>query len=356
MSTAQSGSPESTPDQLVTIAIPTFNRASRLADCVLAALSQTYQRFEVLVSDNASTDETAELLRQFRDPRLRVVRQKSNIGLLPNWNACLAEARGEYIVFVSDDDRIQPWMLGRCIALVKREPQIPIVLTLSDIHWTEDGRTRQASPNSKFGTGIWDGADLLLEFFKGNIVVQMCSIMIRTHALRAIGGFPIDLPSYGADIAAWASLLAKGRAGFVNESCATFFVHNTNESFRLTMEERLCDERMLTNFIANMANCTIEDLRRRRKVALGAQVYFRRRLISALCFYRGKEGGKMPEVRRLIWRWRRELWHIGIVEVFRLARLIAVIFFPQLRQLKAWINRLICSEQLRIRGSAPMKR
>src|SRR5262245_28173895 len=171
MSTAQSGSPESTPDQLVTIAIPTFNRASWLADCVLAALSQTYQRFEVLVSDNASTDETVEVLRQFSDPHLRVVRQKSNIGLLPNWNACLAEAKGEYIVFVSDDDRIAPWMLERCMALIKRQPQIPIILTLNDFYLTKDGRTRQATPNRKFGTGIWDGTELLLECCKETIAV-----------------------------------------------------------------------------------------------------------------------------------------------------------------------------------------
>jgi glycosyltransferase involved in cell wall biosynthesis len=353
MSTGHSVSRESTRDPLVTIAIPTFNRASLLADCVPAALSQTYQHFEVLISDNASTDETVGVLRQFRDPRLRLVRQKSNIGLLPNWNACLAEARGEYIVFVSDDDRIASWMLERCMALVKREPQIPVILTLNDIYSTEHGRTWQATPNSKFGTGIWDGTDLLLECFKGNIGVQMCSIMMQTHALRAMGGFPIDLPSYGADMAAWASLLLKGRAGFVNESCATYFAHNANETLKLTTEERLSDEQTLTNFIRNIANRTIEDPRRGRQVELGARLYFARQLIFSLRNYRWK-GGKMPEVRRLIWRWRRDLRHIGIVEVFRLARPIAVVFFPKLKARIRYLNRIICP--VRIRGSAPMKR
>src|SRR4030081_967744 len=71
---------------LVTIAIPTFNRASLLRECVRSALSQTYRHFEVLVSDNASTDETKEILGQFSDGRLRVIGQETNIGLLPNWN------------------------------------------------------------------------------------------------------------------------------------------------------------------------------------------------------------------------------------------------------------------------------
>jgi glycosyltransferase involved in cell wall biosynthesis len=337
MSTAHSVGPGSTHDPFVTIAIPTFNRASWLRDCVLAALSQTYQHFEVLVSDNASTDETVEVLRQFRDPSLRVGRQKSNIGLLPNWNACLAEARGEYIVFVSDDDRIAPWMLERCMALVKREPQIPIILTSSDHHVTEDGRTIRAIRNNKFGTGIWEGTDLLLECFKGNIGPHMCSIMIRTDALRAIGGFPIDLPNFGADTAAWITLLLKGRAGFVNESCATYSDHNATESSSLTIEERLSHGQTLRNFITSRANCTIEDLRKRREVERGAKLFFARQIIFYLSRFRRK-GGKMSETRRLIWRWRRDLRYIGMVELFRLARPIAVIFFPQL---KAWIRYLI---------------
>ena len=115
---------------LVTIAIPTFNRASWLKDCIASALSQTYQHFEVLVSNNASTDETEQVLGDFNDRRLRVIKQKTNIGPLPNWNACLAGARGEYIVLVCDDDRIAPWLLERCIGLVEKEPRIPIVLVI----------------------------------------------------------------------------------------------------------------------------------------------------------------------------------------------------------------------------------
>ena len=327
MSTKNSVLPESTCDPLVTIAIPTFNRASCLGAGVVAALSQTYQHFEVLVSDNASTDETVEVLRQFRDPRLRVVRQKSNIGLLPNWNACLMEAKGKYIVFVADDDRIAPWMLERCMVLVKREPQIPIILGLGD-HY-EEGRTWQATPNSKFGTGIWEGTDLLLEYFKCNIVPEMCSIMLRADALRALGGFPIGLPSSCADAAAWIPLLLKGRAGLVNETCATVFKHSATATSSLTMEERLNNGRTLINFIQSTANLSVDDPRRRRQVEEGAQVFFARQLISALSHLRRK-GCKMSEVRRFIWRWRHDLRHIGVVEIFRLARKIAVIVFPQL--------------------------
>ena len=72
---------ESAGGPLITIAIPTFNRAALLR----GAFSRPYRRLmtniEVLVSDNASTDDTAEVLREFNDKRLRVMRQETNIGL-----------------------------------------------------------------------------------------------------------------------------------------------------------------------------------------------------------------------------------------------------------------------------------
>ena len=164
-------------DPLITIGIPTFNRASLLRRCVAAALAQSYQHFEVLVSNNASTDETAHVLACFDDRRLRVVKQERNIGLIPNWNACLAEAKGEYIVFVSDDDLVAPWLLDRCIDVVRSEPDVPIVIALSDISFSS-GYKLPAMINRKLGTGVWDGTDVLREVLDGSVFAPMCTIMI----------------------------------------------------------------------------------------------------------------------------------------------------------------------------------
>src|SRR5262249_35489479 len=188
-----SGLPVSMNDPLVTIAIPTFNRASWLKGCINSALAQSYLRFEILVSDNASTDKTAEVLKEFDDRRFRVLRQQRNLGLVPNCNACLAEAKGEYILFVPDDDRIAPWLLECCIALVRTDPQIPIVIALCDVFIAAEGRRIPALSSRQLGTGIWEGLDILREFLNDHILsFQMAGIMFRTQALREIGGFPID--------------------------------------------------------------------------------------------------------------------------------------------------------------------
>jgi hypothetical protein len=320
---------------LVTIAIPTFNRASWLKDCVLSALSQTYQHFEILVSDNASTDETQQVLRKFSDRRLRIVRQQTNIGLLPNWNACLAAARGDYIIFVSDDDRIAPWLLERCIELVEKDPQIPIVITLSSDHSTLVGQTWPAHASQYLETGIWDGTDILLEYLRDEISINMCGIMLRTDGLRARGGFPLDFP-HAADIAAWAPLLLKGKAGLVNASCAICNSHRASETVRLGAEQLLLDGWKVVDLISNLADDSIGELEKRRSIRLQGKRCYARRGFRILASYRSKGSGLVGALT-LVWRFRRNLSHIDLESLLELRWHIAIILCA--RQI-GWIRRL----------------
>jgi glycosyltransferase involved in cell wall biosynthesis len=319
---------------LVTIAIPTFNRALWVKDCVLSALSQTYQHFEILVSDNASTDDTEQVLREFTDRRLRVIRQETNIGLLPNWNACLEGARGDYVVFVSDDERIAPWMLERCIGLVKKEPQIPIVIALSTLHSTD--QTWPASTSQNLETGIWDGSDILLEYLMYHISAHTCGIMLRTDAIRARGGFPLDFPHL-ADVAAWAPLLLIGKAGLVNEACATCYTHDASETARLSVEQLLCDGWKVADLISNLADQSINDLQKRCRIRLESRVACFRRGLIILDLYRN-QGGGLLEVLTIVWRFRHVfLSNIGTKNLFLGRWHIANILC---RRQIGWIRRL----------------
>jgi glycosyltransferase involved in cell wall biosynthesis len=309
---------------LVTIAIPTFNRASWLGGCVVAALAQTYQNLEILVSDNASTDETQQVLRELSDSRLRVVRQAENIGLLPNWNACLADARGDYIIFVSDDDRVAPWLLERCMDLVQKEPGLPIVVAVCDIH---SERTWPGVTSQNLTTGIWSGADILLEFLKENITATMCSIVMRTDALRERGGFSLDLP-FAADVAAWTPLLFEGKAGLVNEAGATYYVHSARETSRLRIEQILRDGWAVADLISHLAGQFTIDLNMRRRIQLQSRRCFAGRALMALSAFR-KEGGTLAEVLVVACRYRRELIQIDPANLFKLSRPIAIIFAPR---------------------------
>ncbi|MBR0696597.1 glycosyltransferase family 2 protein [Bradyrhizobium lablabi] len=315
--------PESAGGPLVTIAIPTFNRAALLRGCIQAALAQTYNNIEVLVSDNASLDDTENVLRQFDDKRLRVLRQETNIGLLPNWNACLAAAGGEYVFFVSDDDRISQWLVERCVGVIGKS-RVPIVVALTNCHLASFGQTKPARASRRIGSGLRNGADVLLEFLADEINVAICSVMVRTEALRSRGGFPVNY-THAADVAAWAPLLLEGEVGFVNEACATLNLHDDSETGRLGVAEILGDGWKVASLISRTADERIKIASLRQELKLQAQRCFSRRALRFLAYYRNNGAGLL-EVLEFVWRFRSDLM---VVDKLSILKFVAIILCPR---------------------------
>ena len=107
---------------MVTIAVPTFNRAAYVRESLESIRAQTYPHLEILVGDNASTDGTADMLRELgaTEPRLRAIRHERNLGMVGNFNALLRAARGDYFVLVSDDDILTPRAVELLVAACRR--------------------------------------------------------------------------------------------------------------------------------------------------------------------------------------------------------------------------------------------
>jgi len=115
---------------LVSIAIPTYNRAdSYLKEALQSVLNQTYQNFELIVSDNCSSDDTELVVKNFRDNRIRYFKQTENIGQNNNCNFCLAQARGKYFMLLYDDDLIDPDFLEVCTNAIPADRDVGAVLT-----------------------------------------------------------------------------------------------------------------------------------------------------------------------------------------------------------------------------------
>ncbi|MEY2513161.1 MAG: hypothetical protein QOJ89_519 [bacterium] len=108
----------------VSIAIPTYNRRTKLERAIASALAQSHEDLEVVVTDNASSDGTDELLARLAaaDGRLRVVRQSSNRGMVANLNAAFALAQGSYVMLLSDDDWLDPRCIATALALLGERP------------------------------------------------------------------------------------------------------------------------------------------------------------------------------------------------------------------------------------------
>lgn len=113
---------------LVTVVLPVFNGAAFIARALASILQQSHRELEVLVIDNASTDDTPRILETFRrkDPRIRFLRNEANLGLPASLNRGLREARGEFVARMDGDDASHPRRLERQIAFLVAHPEIAI--------------------------------------------------------------------------------------------------------------------------------------------------------------------------------------------------------------------------------------
>jgi glycosyltransferase involved in cell wall biosynthesis len=110
----------------LTLGLPTHNGERFLAQSLDALLAQTFTDFELIISDNASTDRTAEIARQYeaKDRRVRYVHHPENRGSTFNHNFVMEQAHGEFFKWVSDDDLYAPDLLQRCVDALDTYPQI----------------------------------------------------------------------------------------------------------------------------------------------------------------------------------------------------------------------------------------
>jgi glycosyltransferase involved in cell wall biosynthesis len=121
----------------VSIVIPTFNRAWIIADALQSVFAQTFQNFEVLIVDDGSTDDTAEVVKSFTDPRLRYIKKDQNGGCASARNTGIRAATGEYVSTLDSDDLWKPDKLEREVRFLETHPEVQAVF--SDLEKTDRG-------------------------------------------------------------------------------------------------------------------------------------------------------------------------------------------------------------------------
>ena len=120
----QGGWNKSTMPPTVSIGIPTYNRAALLAQTIKSVLHQSYQDYEIIVSDDCSSDNTADVVRSFGDARIRYHRTRDRLRVPGNWNECVRLAQGEFFALLPDDDVYCPEFLETMVAALRQVPDI----------------------------------------------------------------------------------------------------------------------------------------------------------------------------------------------------------------------------------------
>jgi len=214
----------------VSVIIPTYNYGRFIGEAVDSALAQTRAPLEVIVVDDGSTDDTAEVLAAYSD-RVRVLRQK-NSGVAMARNAGIAAARGEYLAFLDSDDAWYPRKLERQMPRFDAEPSLGLVHCGAE---TIDsaGRTLKTSVDGMEGRV----AEAMLRLDREVIMPQGSSIVVPKRVAEEVGGFDARLPP-SEDWDFCYRVAARYAVGYVPEVLVRYRLHGSGIHMNIARMER----------------------------------------------------------------------------------------------------------------------
>lgn len=312
---------------LITIGIPTRNRASMVASAVQRALAQSYTNIEVLVSDNASTDDTVTTLRSIADPRLRILTSREDIGNSANYAKCIREARGEFVLVVPDDDKISPTFLKKSVDLLIQEPGIQAIVAAYGVFFADENRERPAVLSSRLSTGIWDGTEILKEFLRGQLSAITLSMLIRTKLMQS-SPWPTEYQT-ADDVLAMARILLSGRVALLNEQCATLTIHNSTVSNAFGLDHGFKETQEVMELISDASAGVIADEASRCELQDLTAHYVAKKLFDFLLLYR-RQGASLSDVVRRFQFWRAQSRQCTLLHLAAALRLrsVALLLLP----------------------------
>lgn len=236
----------------VTIAIPTINRSKYLAEAIESCLSQTYQDFEIVISDNKSDDDTEQMVRSFNDPRIKFFKQNQRVSPVANWNRCVELATGEFITFLCDDDLLEAQYLEKLLGLLSANPNAELArcaCRFIDADGTPLGTSMSDDPPA-----VETPEDLLLATLRGHRILGLDGSMCRTRVLSKVGGIvDIGFPGgFYSDHYTWFQVAYEGKVAVgTSQILWRYRRHSSNADVGIDLAQLLSN---VPNYIRQLSN------------------------------------------------------------------------------------------------------
>jgi hypothetical protein len=199
----------------ISVCIPTRNRADTLRQTLSAMQAQTRRYDEMIVGDDASDDNTPEVVRSFQDKRIRYMRHERNVGIYANWNSMVSQCSGDYICIYHDHDHYLPTILEESATLLDQNPAMSFAHTaivFGDPTGTIVDLDLRSFPP------VMPGEQLRSILANGwSSPVMAATAMVRRSASQEVGPYEYDRFGLGCDKHMWFRLAGIGTIGYVRQ-------------------------------------------------------------------------------------------------------------------------------------------
>lgn len=234
----------------ISILLPVYNGMPYICEAVESVLAQGLQDWELIISDNGSTDGTRNYLKSLNDSRIRIYEQPLNLGIMGNLNFLLAHAKAPVAKILGHDDRLLPGCLERTDLFMQDRPDCAVSRC-----WASGDSVRY----QKGGNLEWEGllpsrldpqASSLAFATFGNLVGNICRAACRPTLILQAGGFNQEFPAAG-DYEAWLRVARQFGLDFQNEELVYERVHAQQHSNTQNMKNEVYQQ--LNNILETLS-------------------------------------------------------------------------------------------------------
>lgn len=285
----------------LSVVVPNYNHAKYLDLSLPAILHQSFQPTEVIVLDDASTDESVEVIRRFaaQNPLVRLVQNEKNLGVMPNLNKGVGLARGQYVFIGSADDEVVPGLFEKSMCLLAEHPQAGLSCTTCEWRYTDSGLTWYMGAGMAERPVYLSPEDLVRLGKRGKLAISSSSVIFRREALCDVGNFMPQLRWHADWFACYISAFRFGLC-YVPESLS--LVNILPKSFYTAGSKRPEHREVLRQIVACLSSPAFADVRPRVRDSGALSVFATPMLRVLLQERQFRPFINWPFLRWMVWR------------------------------------------------------
>jgi glycosyltransferase involved in cell wall biosynthesis len=218
---------------IISVIIPTYNRARFLERAINSVLKQTYQNFELIIVDDCSTDDTESIIKNFIDERIVYIKLKKNSGSsVLTRNKGIKVAKGEYVAFLDSDDEWISEKLQKQIELFTESNNFNLGFVSCNAIYIYE------KENRILNRIIQRPKDVFKKLLEANFIPSASSVLIKKEVFNTIGLFDRKIKGV-QDWDMWIRISQKYAFDFVPESLLKYYIHNSNITNELSLKTQM---------------------------------------------------------------------------------------------------------------------